>query len=103
MSFRFSFLLAFSLLNLPSLSFAWIWTFQNTPQQCQDLTIAITGSDGVPPYRVLIVPAGASPLPNNVEVRRIMDEPFSGNSTSVTFKLDYPANSQLVAVVSPFS
>ncbi|KAF8239486.1 hypothetical protein L208DRAFT_1237100 [Tricholoma matsutake] len=92
--------LALYLLAWPSLSAAWIWTFQNTPQQCKNLTIAITGSNGLPPYRALIVPTGPSPLPNNVEVRRILDVPFVGNSTSVSFQLRYPANSQFVAVIS---
>jgi hypothetical protein len=68
-----------------------------------NLTIAISGSDGLPPYRALIIPSGPSPLQNNIEVRRIVDVPFEGNSTSVSFKLDYPANSQFVAVVSGFS
>jgi len=88
------------LLSLPSLSAAYTWTFQNTPQQCKDLTLSVSGSDGKPPYRALILPAGPSPLANNVEARNIMDVPFDGNNTSVAFKLNYPANSQFVAVVS---
>jgi hypothetical protein len=92
---------ALYLLAFPSLSAAWLWTFQNTPQQCKNLTITISGSDGIPPYRALIVPVGPSPLAGNIEARRILDEPFNGNTTTLTFKLNYPANSQLVAVVSP--
>jgi hypothetical protein len=35
-----------------------------------------------------------------VEARTILDVPFDGTSTSLTFKLKYPENSQFVAVVS---
>ena len=87
-------------LTLLSPSAAWIWTFQNTPQQCKNLTITITGSDGIPPYRALIVPFGPTPLPNNIEARRILDEPFLGNTSTLSFQLNYPANSQFVTVVS---
>lgn len=49
---------------------------------------------------MLIIPFGPSPLPNNVEARTILDMPFEGNSNTISFQLKYPANSQLVAVVS---
>lgn len=64
------------------------------------MTISITGSGGVPPYSVLIIPFGGTPLPNNVEARTILSEKFDGSSTSISFKLNYPALSQFVAVVS---
>lgn len=89
-----------SLLAFPALSAAYSWNFKANPQQCSNLTISISGSDGKPPYRVLIIPFGPSPLPNNVEARTILDMPFEGNSNTISFQLKYPANSQLVAVVS---
>ncbi|KAK7034556.1 hypothetical protein VNI00_012403 [Paramarasmius palmivorus] len=89
------------LLDLPILSLAYSWNFKENPKQCSDLTIEITGSDGKPPYRVLIIPFGSTPLANNIEARRIMEQAFpSDTATSVTFQLKYPANSQFVAVVS---
>ncbi|RDB27856.1 hypothetical protein Hypma_002304 [Hypsizygus marmoreus] len=89
-----------TILTLPTLSAAYSWNFKNPAQQCQNLTIAVSGSDGKPPYRVLILPFGPSPLAQNIEARRIVDQPFSGNDTTVSFQLKYPANSQFVAVVS---
>lgn len=89
-----------ALIALPTLTTAYTWNFKTTPQQCSNLTIEISGADGKPPYRVLILPFGPTPLGNNVEARRILDQPFSENSTSVSFKLNYPAHSQFVAVVS---
>ena len=71
------------------------FTINNTPQQCSDLTISIIGS-GQPPYSAVLVPYGA--LPN--DAREVMVFNFSGGSTSTSFKLTYPENSQFVAVVS---
>lgn len=91
----------FAALCLPG-AYAYTWTFKSPPQQCGNLTINVSGG-GVPPYRVLIIPFGPTPLSNFVEARRILDIPFEGNSTELTFQLKYPQNSQLVAVVSePF-
>ncbi|KAF8649171.1 hypothetical protein AX16_005969 [Volvariella volvacea WC 439] len=84
----------------PAPASAYTWSFRSTPQQCSNLTIEVSGNDGVPPYRVLILPFGSTPLPNGVEARRIVDQPFPGNSNSVSFQLKYPENSQFVAVVS---
>lgn len=89
-----------ALLALPIRSAAFTWNFQSTPQQCSNLTISISGGGGKPPYRVLILPFGPTPLAGNVEARKIVDQPFPDDSTSVSFKLNYPANSQFVAVVS---
>jgi hypothetical protein len=89
-----------SLVAFPTLSAAYSWNFKANPEQCSNLTISISGSDGKPPYRVLIIPFGPSPLANNVEARKILDVPFEGNSNTISFQLKYPANSQLVAVVS---
>jgi hypothetical protein len=85
-------------LLLPSLISAYSWHFTSTPYQCQSLGISIDGS-GYPPYSVLIIPFGPSPLPNNIEARRIYSQNFSGSDTSLSFQLQYPANSQFVAVV----
>ena len=79
---------------------AYTWTFTSTPKQCGNLTISVSGSDGRPPYRVLILPFGPTPLAGNIEARRIMDMPFPNGGGSVGFQLKYPANSQFVAVVS---
>ncbi|KAF9239894.1 hypothetical protein BU15DRAFT_46185 [Melanogaster broomeanus] len=82
-----------------SLVSGFSFTFTSQPQQCSDLSIQISGS-GTPPYSVLIIPYGPPPLPNNVETRTIVYQEFSGNSSSVTFQLKYPTNSQFVTVVS---
>ena len=87
------------LLSLFPSSSAYSWSFQSTPQQCSNLTISVSGSDGKPPYRILILPYGPSPLANNVEARTILDIPFNGRESTVSFKLKYPENSQFVAVV----
>ncbi|KAG7448852.1 uncharacterized protein BT62DRAFT_929922 [Guyanagaster necrorhizus] len=89
------------LLELPAPSTAYSWSFTSTPAQCQNLTVSVSGSDGKGPYRILIVPFGSSPFANNTEVRRILDQKFpSDSATEVTFQLNYPENSQFVAVVS---
>lgn len=81
---------------------AYTWSYQGTPTQCSNLTVDISGSDGTPPFRILISPFGPSPLANNVEARNILDIPFQDNQTKVQFQLTYPAGSQFVAVVSAF-
>jgi hypothetical protein len=83
-------------LSLFLLAKAYTWQFTSQPSQCEDITITLQGS-GKPPYRLLIVPHGSTPLPNGTEVRRIQDIPFSESST--TFKLPYPENSSFIAVV----
>ncbi|KAF8257135.1 hypothetical protein EI94DRAFT_1760487 [Lactarius quietus] len=60
---------------------AYTWQLTSQPSQCQ------------PPYSLLLVPS----------VRTVQNIPFPGNSTSLTFNLDYPANSSFVAVVSDSS
>ncbi|KAF7318976.1 hypothetical protein HMN09_00233600 [Mycena chlorophos] len=76
---------------------SYSWSFAKQPSQCGNVTINISG--GSPPYSVLIVPYGISPLPNNIEARKIQSIE-NQSSSSITFKLNFPANSQLVAVVS---
>ncbi|KAF9219529.1 hypothetical protein BS17DRAFT_717307 [Gyrodon lividus] len=82
-----------------SLVSGFSFTFTSQPQQCSNISLQITGS-GAPPYSVLIIPYGPSPLPNNIEARTIVYQQFSGDSSSVSFQLRYPTNSQFVAVVS---
>ena len=88
-----------ALSSLSTLSAAYTWNFNSPPQQCSNLTVSLVGS-GVPPYRILVLPSGPTPLSSGIEVRRILDVPFPDGSTTVSFQLKYPANSQLVAVVS---
>ncbi|KAG9313506.1 hypothetical protein JVU11DRAFT_5832 [Chiua virens] len=88
-----------SLILSASLVSAYSFTFTTQPQQCANLSLEISGS-GQPPYSVLLIPYGPTPLPNNVEVRTIVSEQFPGDSTSLSFQLNYPTNSQFVAVVS---
>ena len=89
-----------TLSSLSTLSSAYTWNFASPPQQCSNLTVSIVGSGGVAPYRLLVLPSGPTPLSSGVEVRRILDVAFPDGSTTVSFQLKYPANSQLVAVVS---
>lgn len=99
-SFRFAPLVLLQLISLPTYSVAYTWVFNATPQQCSNVSITITGNGGKPPYHVLIIPFGPTPLPNNTEVRKIIDHAFEGNSNTASFPINYPANSQFVAVVS---
>lgn len=85
---------------VPELVAAWSFNIENTPQQCQNLSISITGSGGTPPFNAIVVPFGPSPLPNNTEVREVVYQTFDGNSTTANFKLPYPDGSQFVVVVS---
>ena len=92
------YVLALSLFLHLRTSSGFSFTINNTPQQCSDLNISVVGS-GLPPYSAVVVPYGSTPLPNNIEVRNVVDVPFSGDSTSTSFKLPYPENSQFVVVV----
>ncbi|KAG6918356.1 hypothetical protein DXG01_015005 [Tephrocybe rancida] len=92
-----------TLLAIPSLVTAYTWKFDSPPQQCSNLTVSVSGSDGKPPYRILLLPFGPSPLKNNIEARTIVDQPFPDGASTASFKLNYPANSQFVAVVSDAS
>jgi hypothetical protein len=94
-------LLAVSFAFYSPLVSGFSFNINNTPQQCQNLSISITGSGGQAPYSALIVPFGASPLANNTEVRKIVSKAFDG--TSLSFQLTYPENSQFVVVVSDSS
>ncbi|KAE9409676.1 hypothetical protein BT96DRAFT_962255 [Gymnopus androsaceus JB14] len=82
---------------LPFGALAYTWSFQSTPTQCSNLSIAISGG-GTPPFNVLIIPSGSTPFSNGTEVRRIISKEFS--TSSISFPINYPENSQFVAVVS---
>ncbi|KJA14562.1 hypothetical protein HYPSUDRAFT_59307 [Hypholoma sublateritium FD-334 SS-4] len=82
---------------------AYTLSFNEAPSQCGQVIATIARNDGAPPFRLLIVPFGSSPLPNGVETRSALDVPFSGNASQVQFQLTYPAGSQFVAVVSDAS
>ncbi|KAF7344597.1 hypothetical protein MSAN_01941800 [Mycena sanguinolenta] len=88
---------AILVLAVPVLVDAYSWSFNSQPTQCGNVSITVSG--GTPPYQVLVVPYGSSPLPNNIEARKVQDEgPFS--STDISFKLNFPENSQFVAVMT---
>jgi hypothetical protein len=89
-------------LLFPLLANAYTWQFTNQPRQCQTVSVAVEGS-GQPPYSILLIPTGPTPLPNNTEVRTIQNINFTGSSTTLSFKLTYPENSSFVAVLSDSS
>ena len=98
---RLSLLFFHVLLLQPTFSAAYSWILNDAPAtQCSNISITITGSDGTPPYSVLVVPFGPTPLPNDTEVRIIIVQPFDGDSTTTSFAINYPADSQFVVVVS---
>ena len=80
-------------------AYSYTWSFEETPSQCGQTTVAIAGSDGTAPFRLLVVPFGPSLLPNGVEPRSVLDIPFTGNQSNVQFQLTYPEGSHFVAVV----
>ena len=90
------------ILLFPLIVSAYTWQFDSEPRQCQNVSLSIKGSGGQPPYSLLIIPTGPSPLPNNTEVRSVLNIPFSGTSTTLSFKLNYPENSSFVAVVRSY-
>src|ERR1700683_3090939 len=88
--------LALSLALHLQTSSAFSFTLNNTPQQYSNLNISITGS-GQPPYSAVIVPYITAP---STDTREVLVFPFNGVSTSVSFELTYPQNSQFVVAVS---
>lgn len=86
--------LSFSLLSaIFSSAHAFSFFYTSTPTQCGNVTVEWTG--GQAPFTLLLVPVGQL----NPETRKIIQEDVpSGNS--VTFTLNYPANSQYVAVLN---
>lgn len=94
--------LVLAVLLSASLVSGYSFDFTSQPEQCANLSLEISGS-GKPPYSVLIIPYGPTPLPNNVEVRTIVFQQFPGDDASLSFQLKYPANSQFVAIVRHLS
>jgi hypothetical protein len=92
-------MLALSLALHLRTSSGFSFTIDNAPQQCTDLNISIVGS-GYPPYSAVIVPYGSTPLPNQTDIRNVIIVPFIDGSTSTSFQLTYPENSQFVIVAS---
>ncbi|KAH9941607.1 uncharacterized protein BXZ73DRAFT_41530 [Epithele typhae] len=88
-----------AVLPFAAVAAAYSFNIVSTPRQCQTLEVDITGSGGSPPYSLLLVPTGPTPLANQVEARRITEVPFN-TSSSVSFQLKFPENSQFIAVVS---
>lgn len=80
---------------------AYDWKFNNAPSQCGSLSVSVSGTDGQPPYSLLLIPYGATPLAGNIEVRAVETYQFNGTTENLEFQMRYPANSQYVAVVSP--
>lgn len=79
---------------------AYQWAFDNAPSQCGPLVVSITDqTGGEPPYSLLLVPHGPSPLPNGVDTRTVQTVAFN-TTTELNFTLNYPAGSELVAVVN---
>ena len=89
------------ILLFPLLVNAYTWQFTSPPLQCKNVTLSVQGSGGQPPYSLMIIPTGASPLPNT-EVRALQNIPFPGTSTTLSFNLNYPETSTFVAVVRSY-
>ena len=85
------------LLALPSTVRAYTWTFTSTPKQCSNLSLEVSGG-GTPPFSAFIQTSGPTPLANSIEVRRELDLDFN-TSTSLSFQLKYPEDSQFIVVV----
>jgi hypothetical protein len=80
---------------------AYSWNLRGDARQCANSTVVLNGSGGNPPYKLLMIPFGSTPL--KVEARRIVEQTFiTGDQTSGEINVGYPANSQFVAVVSSF-
>ena len=89
------------ILLFPILVNAYTWQFTSPPLQCKNVTVSVQGSGGQPPYSLLIIPTGASPLPNT-DVRSVQNIPFPGTNTTLSFNLNYPQTSTFVAVVRSY-
>ncbi|KAF8066477.1 hypothetical protein FPV67DRAFT_1417268 [Lyophyllum atratum] len=88
------------LIHLPYFAAAYTWKLETPPVQCANFTISVSGSDGKPPYRVLLVPTSRIPDGQQNDPRDIVDQSFFGEAKSVSLQLEYPAGSRFVAVVS---
>ena len=92
--------IAFHVLSQFTFSAAYSWKLDAAPTQCTDLSISITGTDGLPPYNVLVVPFGPTPFQDQIDVRGVIYKSFDGNSGSISLPINYPADTEFVAVVS---
>ncbi|KAL5527360.1 hypothetical protein ACEPAG_6151 [Sanghuangporus baumii] len=77
-------------------SHAFTFYFTSTPTQCANLTVEWTG--GQAPFTLLLVPVGHL----NPETRTIIQKDVP-SGTSISFVLDFPAQSQFVAVLNDAS
>ena len=94
MSFLWLLTILLSYFILPSYVFTFYFT--GNPTQCANMTVEWTG--GQPPFTLLLVPVGHL----YPETRRIIQSDIqSGNS--VSFVLDFPAQSRFVAVLNDAS
>lgn len=90
-------LLVVSILLYLSFASAYSFSITNSPQQCQNLSISITGLGGVPPYTATIIPSGPDIDRDN---RKTISYPFEHGDSTINFLLNYPTDSQFVIVVS---
>lgn len=82
------------LLCYASMSNAFTFWFTSTPTQCANMTIQWSNG-GEPPFTILLIPVGHL----NPETRTIIQQSTSvGNS--ISFTLNFPAQSQFVAVLN---
>ncbi|GJJ15081.1 hypothetical protein Clacol_009356 [Clathrus columnatus] len=88
-------LLLLSLIIGPQLVAGYSFELTSSPTQCGQLHLNLTEGTGKPPYSVLVVPFGASPI--TPEKRTVLSHSFNGTSTS--FQMAYPGNSDFVIVV----
>jgi hypothetical protein len=72
---------------------AFSFSFTDSPNQCSNVTVEWDG--GQAPFTLLLVPTGHV----NPETRTIIQQDVSSGD-SVSFVLDFPADSQFVAVLS---
>ncbi|KAL5508280.1 hypothetical protein ACEPAH_5899 [Sanghuangporus vaninii] len=77
-------------------SHAFTFYFTSTPTQCANMTVEWTG--GRAPFTLLLVPVGRL----DTETRTIIQKDVSSGS-SISFVLDFPAQSQFVAVLNDAS
>jgi len=81
---------AASLVNAASFNFSL-----SPPIQCENLTVNVQG--GVPPYQLIILPAGDT---LNPEYRSILDLNTTQGLTSLSFQFAYPSGTQFIALMN---
>ncbi|QRV99916.1 HlyIII domain-containing protein [Ceratobasidium sp. AG-Ba] len=83
-----------ALISLFAPSNAFTFSFSSQPSQCQSLTAQWSGGQG--PYRLFLIPVGHV----NPEIRTIVNMEIPANQSSSSLTLQFPENSQFVAVMS---